>query len=67
MPDFVRTRPGRGKPMKLRSWISEWIVTNGLGGYASGTIAGIVTRRLSRHVDRGAPFPVRPVDDAEST
>jgi len=23
----------------------EWLVTNGLGGYASGTIAGIVTRR----------------------
>src|SRR5205809_1291866 len=23
----------------------EWIVTNGLGGYASGTIAGAVTRR----------------------
>ena len=23
----------------------EWLVTNGLGGYASGTISGIVTRR----------------------
>src|ERR1700722_12957370 len=23
----------------------EWLVTNGLGGYASGTIAGILTRR----------------------
>src|SRR5439155_9786132 len=23
----------------------EWIVTNGLGGYASGTLAGVVTRR----------------------
>src|SRR5205809_7691649 len=23
----------------------EWIVTNGLGGYASGTISGAVTRR----------------------
>jgi predicted glycogen debranching enzyme len=23
----------------------EWLVTNGLGGYASGTIAGIATRR----------------------
>jgi glycogen debranching enzyme len=23
----------------------EWIVTNGLGGYASGTVAGINTRR----------------------
>src|SRR5262252_3826203 len=23
----------------------EWLVTNGLGGYASGTVAGVVTRR----------------------
>jgi len=23
----------------------EWLVTNGLGGYASGTISGMVTRR----------------------
>src|SRR4051812_7395477 len=23
----------------------EWLVTNGLGGYASGTISGILTRR----------------------
>lgn len=25
--------------------IREWLVTNGLGGYASGTISGVVTRR----------------------
>src|SRR3954453_19325090 len=23
----------------------EWLVTNGLGGYASGTVAGVMTRR----------------------
>ena len=23
----------------------EWLVTNGLGGYASGTVAGLLTRR----------------------
>ena len=23
----------------------EWLVTNGLGGYASSTVAGVVTRR----------------------
>ena len=23
----------------------EWLVTNGLGGYASGTVAGVNTRR----------------------
>ena len=25
--------------------LKEWIVTNGLGGYASGTVAGTLTRR----------------------
>ena len=29
------------QPMPRR----EWLVTNGLGGYASGTVAGVVTRR----------------------
>ena len=23
----------------------EWLVTNGLGGYASGTLSGAITRR----------------------
>lgn len=23
----------------------EWLVTNGLGGYASGTVPGVITRR----------------------
>ena len=23
----------------------EWLVTNGIGGYASGTISGVLTRR----------------------
>ncbi|MGD8397846.1 MAG: glycogen debranching enzyme N-terminal domain-containing protein, partial [Anaerolineae bacterium] len=23
----------------------EWLITNGIGGYASGTIAGLLTRR----------------------
>ena len=25
----------------------EWIVTNGLGGYASGTVCGVPTRRIT--------------------
>ncbi len=25
----------------------EWLVTNGVGGYASGTLAGLSTRRMS--------------------
>lgn len=37
--------PG-GDYAKLDEFLSrEWLVTNGLGGYASGTVAGIPTRR----------------------
>src|SRR5438067_11369925 len=32
---------GPGDAERLR----EWIVTNGLGGYASGTVCGVATRR----------------------
>ena len=36
----------------------EWLVTNGLGGYASGTVAGVVTRRYHGPLIAalGAPF-----------
>jgi predicted glycogen debranching enzyme len=36
----------------------EWLVTNGLGGYASGTIAGVMTRRYHGVLIAalGAPF-----------
>ncbi len=38
-------RPG-GDYAKLDAFLSrEWLVTNGLGGYASGTVAGVPTRR----------------------
>ena len=33
--------PPADDPMPRR----EWLVTNGLGGYASSTVAGVVTRR----------------------
>ena len=37
---------GRGICTDLRlSGKREWLVTNGIGGYASGTIAGLLTRR----------------------
>ncbi len=36
----------------------EWIVTNGLGGYASGTIAGSVTRRYHGVLVAALPAPV---------
>jgi predicted glycogen debranching enzyme len=33
----------RSDPSRLLS--REWLVTNGLGGYAAGTLAGVITRR----------------------
>jgi predicted glycogen debranching enzyme len=36
----------------------EWLVTNGLGGYASGTVAGAVTRRYHGLLVAALPAPV---------
>src|SRR5204862_2744783 len=36
----------------------EWIVTNGLGGYASGTIAGVATRRYHGLLIAALPAPL---------
>jgi predicted glycogen debranching enzyme len=35
----------------------EWLVTNGLGGYASGTIAGVLTRRYHGLLVSALPAP----------
>jgi len=37
---------------------AEWLVTNGLGGYASGTIAGVVTRRYHGLLVAALPNPL---------
>jgi len=36
----------------------EWLVTNGLGGYASGTVAGVVTRRYHGVLVASLPAPL---------
>ena len=36
---------------------AEWLVTNGLGGYASGTITGLVTRRFHGYLIAALPAP----------
>src|SRR5215510_12296558 len=36
----------------------EWLVTNGLGGYASGTIAGVITRRFHGLLIAALPAPL---------
>jgi hypothetical protein len=34
----------------------EWLVTNGLGGYASGTVSGVLTRRFHGCWSRRCPL-----------
>src|SRR3712207_5374941 len=36
----------------------EWLVTNGLGGYASGTVANIITRRYHGLLIAALPNPL---------
>src|SRR5436309_10088653 len=36
----------------------EWIVTNGLGGYASGTVSGTVTRKYHGLLVAALPAPL---------
>jgi predicted glycogen debranching enzyme len=36
----------------------EWLVTNGLGGYSSGTVAGLVTRRYHGLLVAALPAPI---------
>src|SRR5215470_10117587 len=36
----------------------EWLVTNGLGGYASGTVAGVATRRFHGALIAALPAPL---------
>src|SRR5216110_4027470 len=36
----------------------EWLVTNGLGGYASGTVSGAVTRRYHGLLIAALPAPL---------
>jgi predicted glycogen debranching enzyme len=36
----------------------EWLVTNGLGGYASGTVSGVVTRRYHGLLVAALPAPL---------
>jgi hypothetical protein len=35
----------------------EWLVTNGLGGYAAGTMTGLVTRRFHGYLVAALPAP----------
>jgi predicted glycogen debranching enzyme len=58
MTELVRRLPGRADPAAPESLITaEWLVTNGLGGYASGTVAGVITRRYHGLLVAALPAP----------
>lgn len=48
--------PGKGNPDALMN--REWIVTNGLGGYAAGTLSGALTRRFHGLLIAALPSPL---------
>lgn len=60
MPDEVLTRPWRaGERPPLGALLErEWLVTNGLGGYASGTVCGVATRRHHGLLVAAHPVPL---------
>ncbi len=59
MSDLVRKMPWPGEdsteaePLLTR----EWLVTNGLGGYASGTVSGVITRGFHGYLIAALPTP----------
>lgn len=60
LEEFTRTVPWPAldvlSPDERQS--REWLVTNGLGGYASGTIAGAITRRYHALLIAALPAPL---------
>jgi predicted glycogen debranching enzyme len=57
-PDLVRRLRWEPTDEGRQSLVwKEWLVTNGLGGYASGTIAGTLTRRYHALLIAALPTP----------
>jgi len=56
---IIRALPWDGSKMSREELlIREWLVTNGLGGYGSGTISGAVTRRYHGLLIAALPAPL---------
>ena len=54
----IRLRwPGKLDPPAEAGLNYEWLVTNGLGGYASGTLSGVITRRYHGYLVAALPAP----------
>jgi len=61
MADLVRVLPKREVPQDPEAdphLREEWLVTNGLGGYASGTVSGAITRRYHGLLIAALPNPL---------
>jgi predicted glycogen debranching enzyme len=59
MSETVRSIPWPIKHDEAESFspTHEWLVTNGLGGYASGTLSGVLTRRFHGLLIAALPAP----------
>lgn len=59
MEELIRDLPLKGlNEFQLESTLSrEWLLTNGLGGYASGTVSGVATRRYHGLLIAALPTP----------
>jgi predicted glycogen debranching enzyme len=60
MPDLIRRIDfAHASADSVKQWLHrEWLVTNGLGGYASGTISGAVTWRYHGLLIAALPAPI---------
>jgi predicted glycogen debranching enzyme len=58
MSNLVRRMPRIGKSGVEPLLTREWLVTNGLGGYASGTVSGVITRRYHGLLIAALPAPL---------
>src|SRR5262245_38056432 len=60
MSDLIRVLPHRlvTDPEVDPHLRQEWLVTNGLGGYASGTVSGAITRRYHGLLIAALPNPL---------
>ncbi len=60
MREVIRKMPsGEAQVDRLEPLLTrEWLITNGLGGYASGTVAGVVTRRYHGLLIAALPAPM---------
>ena len=58
MKELVRRLPWRGNGRLWDDLVTrEWLVTNGMGGYASGTVCGVPTRRFHGLLVAALPGP----------